>query len=122
MYVDFLGSGPEASHPGPGVAQNVKDLKAGDVFWIEIRVSDMTKDKWPILLDHGLETWIMTFNFDTTYVKPYTAWDYNTNSAAGRDLKRFKGSVQKYSLVEWPEGYNFTDGTAIEQRDRKSVV
>lgn len=115
MYMDFLGSGPEASHPGPGVAQNVKDLKAGDVFWIGIRVSDMTKDKWPILLDHGLETWIMTFNFDTTYVKPYTAWDYNTNSAAGRDLKRFKGSVQKYSLVEWPEGYNFTDGTAIDQ-------
>ena len=75
MYMDFLGSGPEASHPGPGVAQNVKDLKAGDVFWIGIRVSDMTKDKWPILLDHGLETWIMTFNFDTTYVKPYTAWD-----------------------------------------------
>ena len=45
LYMDFLGSGAEASHPKPGAAQSVGDLQAGDVFWIGIRTKDMTKDK-----------------------------------------------------------------------------
>lgn len=115
LYMDFLGSGAEASHPKPGAAQSVGDLQAGDVFWIGIRAKDMTKDKWPILADHGLETWIMTLNFDTAYVKPYAGWDYKANNKVGTDLKKFKGSVEKHSFGEWPDGYKFTDGTAIDQ-------
>ncbi len=117
LYMDFLGAEQENAHPEPGQQQPVKGLRVNDVFWVGIRVSDMTKDNWPALENHGIETWIMTLNFDKQFIKPYTRWNYQMQSDAGQETKNFKDSVKKYSFGEdgWPRGYDWIEGTSIEQ-------
>lgn len=108
LNVDNLKAGPTDS------ASSVPQLNAGDIVWVGLRVSDMTKANWPVLADYGIQQLKMTFNYDTRYIVPYTEYSYKSEADLGDPDSNFQESILKYS--GWDAKYAWNSaGTTYQQ-------
>lgn len=129
IHLDFLGKMDQATHSMPGSATAIPTLEVGDVFWVGVRATNLTKDTYQVLENYGFQQWQMSFNYDTQYIKPYTSWDFDAGEETSIASDGFRSAISKANIAStydntrdlWSKRYQVDTDTTDVDMDLNNV-